>query len=347
MKSNKFTRRSFLEKSAVTTGMAAMGALGFKGSALAQNPGGEKLPREVWLASFSQEGVEADSPDAMVKKVMDHLQGLEPFSPDVVCLPEVFPFSNVTQETSLKEKITFSEEVLNRFSDYSKKNNCYTVCAVYMPADQGMMYNSAVVLDRQGKRAGIYYKIHPTEDEIRGGIKPGPLFQPVIRTDFGKIGIQICFDAEWDDGWAMYRKQGAEIIFFPSAFPAGRIVNTHAWKNKCVVVASTRKETSKICDITGEELAKTGYWNKQLCWAPVNLEKAFLHLWPFVERFPEIRNKYGRKVNIRVFDEEEWAIIESLSPEIFVKDILKEFDIKTYEELIGDSEKAQVQNRES
>jgi predicted amidohydrolase len=54
----------------------------------------------------------------------------------------------------------------------------------------------------------------------------------------------------------MYRKQGAEIIFFPSAFAAGQMINARAWKHKCVVVSSARKGTSKICDITGEELAK-------------------------------------------------------------------------------------------
>jgi len=353
IKMNRNSRRNFLQKSALTASLASISTIGLaetfgidRPSNSPENPVG-KLPREVWIASFSQEKLFTDSIETMVKSVMEYLRAIEPFVPDVICLPESFYISNTKIEgrLSTEQRITKSEEVLKQFSDFSKKNKCYTICAVDTPAANGMFYNSAIVIDRQGKRIGAYHKIHPTEGEIEDGTMPGPLFQPVIQTDFGKIGIQICFDVLWDDGWEMYRKQGAEIIFFPSAFPGGQMINSRAWKHKCVVVSSTRKGTSKICGITGEELAKTGFWNPQLCWAPVNLEKAFLHLWPFVKHFPEIQKKYGRKVDIKIFHEEEWAVIESLSPDVFVNDILKEFNLKTHEEITADGEKAQIEAR--
>jgi predicted amidohydrolase len=347
------SRRTFLKKSALTAGLTTLANIGLAESIESNhkpsatfNPT-QKLPREVWIASFSQEKLSADTPDSMIKRVMESLKGIEPFSPDVVCLPECFYIANTKMDGkfTVEQRISKSEEVLVQFSEFSKKNNCYTICAVDTPAGHGMFYISAVVIDRQGKRIGSYHKIHPTEGEIQSGVMPGPLFQEVIQTDFGKIGVQICFDSLWDDGWEMYRKQGAEIIFFPSAFSAGQMINSLAWKHKCVVVSSTRKGTTKICDITGEELAKTGFWNPQLCWAPVNLEKAFLHLWPFVQHFPAIQKKYGRKVDIKVFHEEEWAIIESLSPDVLIKDILKEFNLKTHEEVTAEGEKAQLEAR--
>lgn len=353
MKMDRNSRRNFLQKSALTAGLASIGTIGLaetfrkdRPSYSQENPVG-KPPREVWIASFSQERLFTDSTDTMVKSVMEYLRGIEPFVPDVICLPESFYIANTKIEgrVTTEQRIIKSEEVLKQFSDFSKKYNCYTICSVDTPADHGMFYNSAIVIDRQGKRIGAYHKIHPTEDEIKDGTMPGPLFQPVIQTDFGKIGVQICFDILWDDGWEMYRKQGAEIIFFPSAFPGGQMVNARAWKHKCVIVSSTRKGTSKICDITGEELTKTGFWNPQLCWTPVNLEKAFLHLWPFVKYFPEIQKKYGRKVEIKIFHEEEWAIIESLSPDVLVKDILKEYDLKTHEEITDEGEKSQIEAR--
>ena len=61
--------------------------------------------------------------------------------------------------------------------------------------------------------------------------------------------------------------------------------------------------------------------------------------------FRLFKKKYGRKVDIKVFHEEEWAVIESLSPDVFVKDILKEFNLKTHEEITADSEKAQIEAR--
>ena len=71
----------------------------------------------------------------------------------------------------------------------------------------------------------------------------------------------------------------------------------------------------------------------------------FLHTWPYVHRFIDIQNKYGRKVRITNFHEEEWSVIESLSPDVFVKDIMKEFDLITHEELINQSEAAQIKSR--
>ncbi len=223
------------------------------------------------------------------------------------------------------------------------KNRCYVVCSIYTK-ENSHYYNSAIIIDRDGKSVGEYRKIRPTEGEIEGGITPGPLEPPVFKTDFGVIGVQICFDIEWPDGWKRLRESGAEIVFWPSAFAGGKAVNTIAWRNKYCVVSSTRKDTTKICDVSGEEIAWTGRWDDWIC-APVNLEKAFLHTWPYVRRFNDIRAKYGQKIQIKTFHEEEWSIIESRSPDVKVADVLKEFEIKTYEELIGSSELMQEKHR--
>jgi hypothetical protein len=134
------------------------------------------------------------------------------------------------------------------------------------------------------------------------------------------------------EGWRQLRQKGAEIVFWPSAFGGGKMINTMAWLNKYCVVSSTWKGTSKICDITGEEVAGSGSYNKWGVCAPVNLEKAFLHSWPYCQQFPAILAKYGRKVRIYTLHEEEFSIIESCSSEVKVADILKEFDLKTHEE---------------
>ena len=68
------------------------------------------------------------------------------------------------------------------------------------------------------------------------------------------------------------------------------------------------------------------------------MERALLHTWPFVNHFDEIRKKYGRKVKITTFHEEEWSVIESLSPDILVSDVLQEFNLRTFEEHVRESE---------
>lgn len=340
MKPGSISRRSFVRKTALTTGLAAVASAGL----VSRDPSENNSGREVWIAGVSQMGLRAKTADLMAERIHGILSDAVAFQPDFVCLPEVFPFTYIDQKLTLYEMVEISEKVLEKFSGFSKQNNCYTICPVYTSVD-GAVYNSAVIFDRTGKRIGKYDKIHPTEGEIESGISDGALSQSPVTTEFGPVGVQICFDINWDDGWKMLRNHGAEIIFWPSAYGGGLTVNTRAWRHKCVVASSTNKQTSKLCDITGITITQTGPWNPNLYCGSANLEKVFLATWPYVNRFGEILNKYGRKVRITTFHEEEWSIIESLSPDVRVVDILREFEIKTYEEHIASAELLQNKTR--
>lgn len=342
------TRRNFLQKTSRGFGLTVL-AGATKGSAANQGvkpkPRGERLPREIWVATISQNRMEAKDYEQMIQKMLGRMEKVVPYQPDIIGLPEVFPFVNLS---SGRSKVSDVAEVpigdISRpFAEFARKNHCYVVCPIYTK-EGGHYYNSAVLFDNQGGLVGEYRKIHPTIGEIDDGITPGPVQPPVFKTPFGVIGMQICFDIEWNDGWQNLHKAGADMVFWSSAFAGGAAVNTKAWQNKYVVVSSTRKDTSKICDISGEEIAGTGRWNDWVC-APVNLEKAFLHTWPFCQRFQEVEAKYGRKIRIKNFHEEEWTIIESRSPEVKVDDVLKEFEFQTHEEHIQAAEKRQKKER--
>jgi len=340
----ELTRRNFMQSASLGLGIgAATASVSHADSQPAAGPvrRGARLPREVWIASVSQNGLQADSVESMSRQMLRRMQEVVPFEPDIVCLPEVFPFVNLS--SGRPPLADSSEEPIGRFSrpfaDFAAKHKCHVVCPIYT-VENGRYYNAAVFIDRDGQLLGQYRKMHPTTDEIEGGIMPGIPEPPVFKTDIGVLGAQICFDIEWYDGWRKLRQAGAELVFWPSAFGGGAMVNTHAWQNKYCVVSSTRKGTTKICDLDGQTLACTGQYATWVC-APVNLEKAFLHSWPFCRRFREIEAKYGRKVRIRTFHEEEWTIIESLDADVRVAEILKEFELQTHEEHIREADQAQ------
>jgi len=96
--------------------------------------------------------------------------------------------------------------VLDVLGSAAKRNNTYLVVPMYLAEDarKTMLYNACVLLDRRGKVAGIYRKVYPVadlgEDRLEGGVLPGKSF-PVFPCDFGKVGIQICFDMFFDQGW--------------------------------------------------------------------------------------------------------------------------------------------------
>lgn len=342
---NKSTsRRNFLKKSALTTGMATVGSYGLANNSSFPEEGNSDHSREIWIAGISQMNLHTKTPQLMVDEIIRIIDKVVTYQPDIICLPEVFPTSNVEQQMSFSEKLEFSKKVLKQFSALAKEHSCYIICSTYT-SENGKAYNSAVLFDRNGINLGEYRKIHLTEGEIEAGLTPGPLNPPVFQTDFGKIGIQICFDMLWDDGWTKLKDQGAEIVFWPSAYAGGVMVNTKARQHKYIVASSTRKNTAKISDFTGEVIAQTGIWDKNFYCAPVNMERALLHTWPFVNSFDEIRKKYGRKVKITTFHEEEWSVIESLSRGVLVSDILEEFNLRTFEQHVQGSEVAQDKAR--
>ena len=348
-KANSLSRRRFMQRTSLSVAVPVLAAAGSSRGApgpTGGTPKGQRLPREVWIASISQNGMEADSVEEMTRKMLRRMEEVVPFEPDIICLPEVFPFANLSGgRPPLAES---SEAPIGKFSrpfaQFAEKHKCHVVCPIYTVAD-GRHYNSAVFIDRNGRCIGEYHKMHPTIGELEKGIMPGAVRPPVFKTDIGVLGAQICFDVEWYDGWRRLREAGAELVFWPSAFAGGSMINAHAWQNKYCVVSCTRKGTTKICDIDGQAVACTGQYANWVC-APVNLEKAFLHSWPYCRRFAEIQAKYGRKVSVRTFHEEEWTIIESLSPEVRVADILKEFELKTHEEHIGAADQAQQRYHE-
>ncbi|MBD1261664.1 carbon-nitrogen hydrolase family protein [Maribacter polysiphoniae] len=329
-------RRNFIRNSTLGlgAGIALTPSSVFSASNVSGEPLASKLPREVWIATLTLTKIDAANYQDMVEEVLGHMADIVNYKPDVICLPEIFPFFHISEKISIAEVAEQPlGKITSRFAEFARKHKTYIICPLYT-VENGRYYNAAVVIDREGKVLGEYRKTHTTEGEMGKGITPGPLEPPVFKTDFGIIGVQICFDLEWNDGWEQLKEKGAEIVFFPSAYSGGKAINTRAWQNKYCVVSSTLNGTAKICDVTGEEIAKTGFWDKYWAIAPLNLEKAFLHTWPYVRKFKDIHAKYGRKVKITNFSEEEWSIIESLSPEVKIADILEEFDLKTHKDHI-------------
>lgn len=332
------TRRSFLKNAslgaAATTGLTAFTSK--ENSAITRSP---RNPREVYMAALTMEGIRGKDVQQVVQAALKQMEIALPMAPDIYCLPEVFQAAGV--EGGRPPKSVSAEDgsgkIIRPFQEFAKKNNCYVICPIYT-TESNKYYNAAVVIDRQGDYVGEYRKVRLTEGELRGGLTPGPLDVPVFKTDFGTIGIQICFDIEWPEGWVQLGRKGAEIVFFASAFSGGARISAKAIDNRYCVVSSIRTGPSKICDVVGELVTSGGHASAE--WGVVgriNLERAILHTHSagtvFV-KFPEIRKKYGRNVELHTMGEEHYTILESLSPEIKVADVMEEFGLRSYSKFL-------------
>jgi predicted amidohydrolase len=297
------------------------------------------LPREVWVACVSLKNLwPADTIEQRIKDILGRMENVYAFEPDVIVIPETYNISWVREEKRLEELAEDESTpgpATSVMSEVARNHNCYVVCPV-ITIKEGHFYNSSILLDRNGKISGVYHKIHPVDTEIipekyykGGGVTPGALKPPVFNTDFGRVGMQICMDGYWHENWKSLHNDGAEIVLFPSQGPFGDLLNHRAWVNH-YYIASATGEDARIIDISGDTIAADGEFARWVC-APVNFEKVLIHIWPQVRRFDEIQKKYGRKIRIKIYHPENWATLESLDPEVKVLDVLKEYDLPTYD----------------
>lgn len=347
-KAKNVSRRSFIRQSSFGLGAGIVGTS--VTSCKTSAPHDKKLPGEVRLATVDLKGLWPDTTtESRIKRILARMDDISGIQPDILCLPELFDTIWVNEEKPISE--TAQDEKLpgpitGIISEFAKKNNCYVICPVYTKS-RGNYYNSSLLIDRKGDIAGAYHKMHPTKTEIltsKGeGVMAGALDQPVIETDFGKVGMVICYDANWLDVWDNWKKQGADVIFFSSAFPGGRILNYYAWRNSCYIVSSTGGD-ARIIDKSGNDLDSSSTFVRY-AWATVNVNKVCVSTWPARDRLPEIFRKYGDKLKIKVWDYTDVISFESLDADLNVSSVLKEFKLKTNDELLKESEEVQDKYR--
>lgn len=115
-------------------------------------------------------------------------------------------------------------------------------------------YNTCLLLDREGQLVGMYDKVHPYSPEINDlGITPGSRV-PVYKTDFGTVGMMICYDSWFTDVAELLALKGAEIILFPNAGYYRALMHARAADNRVRIVCSSWNSGSGVWDTVGRDL---------------------------------------------------------------------------------------------
>ncbi|MEU2176386.1 MULTISPECIES: nitrilase-related carbon-nitrogen hydrolase [Nocardia] len=152
----------------------------------------------------------------------------------VICFQELFygPYFCQRQDT---EFYGYAESVpgptTERFAALAKELRLVMVLPVYEQEQPGLLYNTAAVIDADGSYLGKYRKHHLPH--VHGFwekfyFRPGNLGWPVFDTAAGKVGVYICYDRHFPEGWRALALAGAEIVFNPSATSRG--LSGYLWK---------------------------------------------------------------------------------------------------------------------
>ncbi len=173
---------------------------------------------------------------AMIEKHIGFLEKAAKRGCQVVCLQEIFygPYFCAEQtvrwyETTERIPDGPTVQLMRRTA---KRLGMVLVVPMYEVEQTGVFYNTAAVIDADGKYLGKYRKNHiphcaPGFWE-KFYFKPGNLGYPVFETAVGKVGVYICYDRHFPDGARCLGLNGAEIVFNPSATVAG--LSEYLWK---------------------------------------------------------------------------------------------------------------------
>ena len=173
---------------------------------------------------------------ANIENQMKYVEDAASQGVQMLCFQEIFttPYFCAEQQTrwyGAVERIPDGKTV-QMMQSVAKEHGMVLIVPIYEEEISGIYYNSAAVIDADGKYLGKYRKTHIPH--VNPGFwekfyfRPGNLGYPCFDTAFARIGVYICYDRHFPEGARVLGLNGAEIIFNPSATVAG--LSEYLWK---------------------------------------------------------------------------------------------------------------------
>ncbi|MFL6208866.1 MAG: nitrilase-related carbon-nitrogen hydrolase [Pyrinomonadaceae bacterium] len=154
----------------------------------------------------------------------------------ILCMQEVFttPYFCAEQQTRWYEAVERVPDgpTVKLMQELARKHNMVIIVPIYEEEIAGIYYNTAAVIDADGKYLGKYRKNHIPH--VAPGFwekfyfRPGNLGYPTFDTAYARIGVYICYDRHFPEGARILGLNGAEIVFNPSATVAG--LSEYLWR---------------------------------------------------------------------------------------------------------------------
>ncbi len=180
------------------------------------------------------EGSIAEIMKAMVDKHVPMIEEAGKKGVQILCLQEIFNtpyFCPGQDKTWYASAETIPGPTTAMMQELAKQYGMVIIVPIYEKEQAGLFYNTAAIIDADGKYLGKYRKNHiphTTGFWEKFFFRPGNLGYPVFETAYAKIGAYICYDRHFPEGARILGLNGAEIVYNPSATVAG--LSQYLWK---------------------------------------------------------------------------------------------------------------------
>ena len=192
------------------------------------------MPNQVIRAALLQATWTGDK-QSMIDKHIEYVAQAATQGAQVMCFQELFygPYFCQVQDAKfyhLTEQIP-GGPTTKLFQEVARRHHIVLIVPMYEEEHTGVYYNTAAVIDADGKYLGKYRKTHIPH--VSGFwekfyFRPGNLGYPVFDTAVGRVGVYICYDRHFPEGARALGLRGAELVFIPSATSRG--LSMHLWK---------------------------------------------------------------------------------------------------------------------
>jgi N-carbamoylputrescine amidase len=189
---------------------------------------------EIVRAALVQQAWTGDK-ESMTEAAVRHIGAAASQGAQVVCLQELFygPYFCQVQDAgyySYTERIP-DGPTTRLLQEVAASHRVVLIAPMYEEEHPGLYYNTAAVIDADGRYLGKYRKTHLPQ--VQGFwekfyFRPGNLGYPVFDTAVGRIGVYICYDRHFPEGWRALGLAGARIVFNPSATSRG--LSAYLWQ---------------------------------------------------------------------------------------------------------------------
>jgi predicted amidohydrolase len=217
----------------------------------------ERIPppaaRKVNVATVNLRPRNSAGPAESVARFLATVEKSVPAGTDVILLPEGITVVGTTKGYSeVGESIP--GPTTKSLGEVAKARKAYIVAGIYEREGQ-TVYNTAVLIDRNGAVAGKYRKVYLPREEVEKGLTPGTHF-PVFETDFGKVGLMICYDVFFAEPARALANQGADMILMPIWGGDETLAKARAIENGVFLVTSGYDHPTYVMDPFGERLSQ-------------------------------------------------------------------------------------------
>lgn len=180
----------------------------------------------------------------------------------VICFQELFygPYFGAVQDQKYYDYVEpIPGPTVERFQALAKELGLVIVAPIYEVENEGEYYNTAAVIDADGSLLGKYRKHHiPNLPQFweKFYFRPGNVGYPVFDTAVGRVGVYICYDRHFPEGWRELGLNNAQLVFNPSATKPG--LSNRLWELEQPAAAAANQYFIAAVNRIGQEVDEFG-----------------------------------------------------------------------------------------